>query len=159
MILRDGSLLLWRGVWEMFFCKHFFPTSSSCKHFFFHFFFSVLFIWAKCCHCLTEIFYECECMSRTTAAWTILSIVFWILFVCVVHEINWLLKYVLSCNDRYNQDRRILFFTYSFEENTWYMRFCRRTKCWQVTLRFDCHNKFPFFQEIFRQSFSDLSFA
>ena len=74
-------------------------------------------------------------MSRTTAAWTILSIVFWILFVCVVHEINWLLKYVLSCNDKYNQDRRILFFTYSFEENTWYMRFCSRTKCWQVTLR------------------------
>ena len=25
----------------------------------------------------------------------------------------------------------------------------KRAKCWQVTLRFNCHMKFPFFQEIF----------
>ena len=29
------------------------------------------------------------------------------------------------------------------------MKFCSRTKCWRVTLRFNCQNKFPFFQEIF----------
>ena len=58
----------------------------------------------------------------------------------VVHVIHWLLKYV-SGNDKYSKVWRILF------ENTWYMKFCSRTKCWQVALRFNCHNKFPFFQK------------
>ena len=38
-----------------------------------------------------------------------------------------------------------------FEEyylfNAWYMKLCSRTKCWQVTLRFNCHNNSHFFQE------------
>ena len=29
------------------------------------------------------------------------------------------------------------------------MKFCSRKKCWQMTLRCNCHNKYPFFQEIF----------
>ena len=69
----------------------------------------------------------------------------------VVHVIHWLLRYV-SSNDKYSKVWRILF------ENTWYMKFCSRTKCWQVTLRFNCHNKFPFFQKK-NQLFSDLLFA
>ena len=35
------------------------------------------------------------------------------------------------------------------------MKFCSRTKCWQVTLRFNYHNKFPFFPWNI-QLFSDL---
>ena len=69
----------------------------------------------------------------------------------VLHVINWLLRYV-SSNDKYSKVWRILF------EKTWYMKFCSRTKCWQVTLRFNCHNKFPFFQKK-NQLFSDLLFA
>ena len=69
----------------------------------------------------------------------------------VVHVIHWLLRYV-SSNDKYSKVWRILF------ENTWYMKFCGRTKCWQVTLRFNCHHKFPFFQKK-NQLFSDLLFA
>lgn len=58
----------------------------------------------------------------------------------VVHVIHWLLKYV-SSNGKFSKVWRILF------ENTWYMKFCNRTKCWQVTLRLNCHNKFPFIQK------------
>ena len=47
----------------------------------------------------------------------------------------------MALHKKYSKVWRILF------ENTWYMKFCSRTKCWQVTLRFNCHNKFPFFQK------------
>ena len=47
-----------------------------------------------------------------------------------------------------------------FEEyylfNALYMKLCSRTKCWQVTLRFNCHNNSLFFFSRKNRLFSDL---
>ena len=47
-----------------------------------------------------------------------------------------------------------------FEEyylfNSWYTKLCSRTKCWQVTLRFNCHNNSHFFFSRNNRLFSDL---
>ena len=48
-----------------------------------------------------------------------------------------------------------LFVQYSFEKNACYMKLCSRTKCWQVTLRFNCHNNSNFCSRKNRL-FSDL---
>ena len=89
-IIRDGPLFFLRGVWDIFFCKHFFkhirlckhffPTSSLRKQFFFHFF-------------------PCS------------------FYLCFLQLPYWTMKHVLNSNDKYSQDRRILF---CFEKNTWY---------------------------------------
>ena len=68
--IRDGPLFFLKGYGHeklssanIFFehiclCKHFFPSSSFCKQFFFHIF-SVLFICAKYYHCLIlKLFFE-----------------------------------------------------------------------------------------------------
>ena len=73
-----------------------------------------------------------------------IDIISYVALFYVVHVIHWLLKYV-SSNDKYSKVWRILFVWYSFQKNAWYMKLCSRTKCWQVTLRFNCLNNFHFF--------------
>ena len=63
----------------------------------------------------------------TTLSRHVLDIIRYVAIFYVVHVIHWLLKYVNS-NDKYSK--------------VW--SFAVGSKCWQVTLRFNCHNNSHF---------------